>query len=152
MYEIRSKKLSDREYEIDVVCSKGTYIRTLCADIGKKLGVGAVMKTLTRCSAGGFELADAISLSELEKMSAEEREAKIYPIEYIFKDKRKIFLQPFFARLARCGVEIYIKKIGIEAVLGERIALYDEKGFFALGEVREYESGYAIKPIKQFDT
>ena len=109
------------------------------------------MKTLCRLEASGFPISDAVTLEELEGMSEDERDALIYPIEHIFKDKRKITLQPFFARLARCGVEIYIKKIGISAECGEQIALYDESGFFALGEVREFEEGYAIKPIKQFD-
>ena len=48
-------------------------------------------------------------------------------------------------------MEIYIKKIGVSLPLGERVTLYDEKGFFALGEVREFDAGLAIKPIKQFD-
>lgn len=151
IHRIDAKKLSEREYKIDVECSKGTYIRTLCADIGKKLGVGGTMKTLERLEASGFTLADAVTLEELEAMSEEERDALVYPIEHIFKDKRKITLPPFFARLARCGVEIYLKKIGVHADAGEQIALYDSEGFFALGEVRDFEEGLAIKPIKQFD-
>lgn len=150
IYGINAKKLSEREYELDVRCSKGTYIRTLCADIGKKLGVGAVMKTLVRAEASGFTLGDAITLGELEKMSDGEREKRIVPIEYIFRDEKKVTLPPFFARLARCGVEIYLEKIGLEAKIGERFAIYDESGFFALGEVRDFEDGTAIKPIKQF--
>ena len=60
-------------------------------------------------------------------------------------------LSPFFSRLARCGVEIYLKKIGITLPLGERVRLRDELGFFALGEVRDFDGALAIKPIKQFD-
>jgi tRNA pseudouridine55 synthase len=149
VYGIIAKKLSDREYLLDVKCSKGTYIRTLCADIGKKLGVGAVMKALVRAEASGFTLDDGVTLGELEKMTEEEREKRIVPIEYIFRNERKVTLDPFFARLARCGVEIYLKKIGITAEIGERFAMYDGDGFFALGEVREFEDGAAIKPIKQ---
>ena len=47
--------------------------------------------------------------------------------------------------------EIYLKKIGQALPVGERVTLHDELGFFALGEVREFDSGLAIKPIKQFD-
>jgi tRNA pseudouridine55 synthase len=140
------------EIEFDVTCSKGTYIRTLCADIGKALGVGGVMKSLKRMEASGFTLGDSYTLGELEAMSEAEREAKILPIEDIFKSYKKLTLQPFFARLARCGVEIYQKKIGTSLAVGERVTLFDEKGFFALGEVREFDEGLAIKPIKQFDT
>lgn len=150
VYDIKAKRLSEREYEIDVICSKGTYIRTLCADIGKRLGTGGVMKTLLRAEASGFTLGDAYTLGELEAMSEEQREAKILPTERIFEDKRRVTLAPFFARLARCGLEIYLKKINLSAEIGERVTLFDENGFFALGEVREFEDGAAIKPIKQF--
>ncbi len=53
---------------IRVNCSKGTYIRTLCHDIGLKLGVGACMKTLSRTRAGEFKLESAVSLDELNKI------------------------------------------------------------------------------------
>ena len=152
VYSIDAKKISDREYELDVICSKGTYIRTLCADIGKRLGTGGVMKALIRAEASGFKLSEAHTISELEAMSEEERDALILPIERIFADKKNINLPPFFARLARCGVEIYLHKIKTELPIGERVTLSDEKGFFALGEVREFPDGAAIKPIKQFDT
>ena len=150
VHSIDAKKLSEREYFIDVKCSKGTYIRTLCADIGTKLGCGGTMKTLERCEASGFVLADGITISDLEALSTEERWERVLPVEYIFRDKREISLSPFFARLARAGQEIYLKKIKVTAELGEFIKLSDEAGFFALGEVREFEGGLAIKPIRQF--
>ena len=90
VYGINAEKLSEREYTLDVKCSKGTYIRTLCADIGKKLGVGAIMKSLVRAEASGFTLEDGITLGELEKLSEEEREKRIVPIEYIFRNERKV--------------------------------------------------------------
>lgn len=151
VYSIGCTKLSEREYTLDVHCSKGTYIRTLCADIGKALGCGGVMKTLERTECAGYTLADAHTLSEIENMSAVERESLIRPTEELFSALDKITLPPFFARLARCGVEIYLKKLSMNLPLGVRVSLYDEKGFFALGEVREFEGGTAIKPIKQFD-
>ena len=46
---------------------------------------------------------------------------------------------------------VYLKKIGKQIPVGTRVTLYDELGFFALAEVREFEGGTAIKPIKQFD-
>ena len=151
IFEILPKRLTEREYEIDVRCSKGTYIRTLCADIGKKLGCGAAMTSLKRLSAAGFGIQIAHTLSEIEAMTEEEREALIIPVEEIFSDLEAVILSPFFSRLARCGVEIYLKKIGKTLPLGTRIRLCDDKGFFALGEVRNFDGGAAIKPIRQFD-
>ncbi len=150
VHSLEIEPIGGGEYRLDVHCSKGTYIRTLCADIGAALGVGGVMKTLCRASASGFALSEAHTLSELEEMTEKERESAVYPIEYIFRDLREAVLPDFFSRLARSGLEIYIKKIVFSANAGERIRLSDKDGFFALGEVREYENGLAIKPIKQF--
>lgn len=150
IFSIEVKRLTDREYSLDVRCSKGTYIRTLCADIGKALGCGGVMKTLCRATASGFTLENAHTLSELEAMTEQERLACVYPVEYIFRHWREVVLPPFFARLAHSGLEIYLHKIGLTLENGERVRLCDGDGFFALGEVREYEGGLAIKPIKQF--
>ena len=109
------------------------------------------MKTLRRTYAAGFSLAEAHTLAKIENMSDAEREALIIPTEEIFKDRRAVILPDFFARLARCGVEIYLKKINFEAKCGEQLRLYDKNGFFALAEVREFEGGAAAKPIRQFE-
>jgi tRNA pseudouridine55 synthase len=150
IHSLTAERINDREYTLDVHCSKGTYIRTLCADIGAKLGCGGCMKTLCRASASGFTLADAHTLAELENMTETEREACVFPVEYIFRGYEEIKLSAFFAKLAHSGLEIYLKKIGIDLPTGAHVRLADEKGFFALGEVREYEDGKAIKPIRQF--
>ena len=150
IHSLDVKKISEREYSLDVHCSKGTYIRTLCADIGDKLGVGGVMKTLCRASASGFTLSDAHTLGELENMSESERLSTVFDIEYIFKRYPRVKLPEFFSRLAHSGLEIYLKKINYDAKEGELVRLYDADGFFALGEVREFENGLAIKPIRQF--
>lgn len=150
IHSLEVKKISDREYTLDVKCSKGTYIRTLCADIGKALGCGGVMKTLCRASASGFTLDDAHTLAELEEMTDSERASLVLPVERVFEKYGAVTLSPFFSRLAHSGLEIYQKKIGTSLPLGELVRLYDDDGFFALGEVREFDDGLAIKPIRQF--
>ena len=150
IHSITAERIGEREYSLDVRCSKGTYIRTLCADVGARLGVGGCMKTLCRASASGFTLADAHTLSELENMTDAERDECVFPVEYIFRGLDAVTLSPFFSRLAHSGLEIYLKKINLDLPLGTRVRLRDEAGFFALGEVREFEGGRAIKPIRQF--
>jgi tRNA pseudouridine55 synthase len=59
--------------QFEVSCSAGTYIRTLCSDIGKKLGCGGHLKQLTRLESSGFTLAEAISLFELKQMAAADK-------------------------------------------------------------------------------
>jgi len=149
IYSIRAERISEREYSLDVQCSKGTYIRTLCADIGARLGVGGAMSALLRAEAAGFTLADSHTLEEIEALSEKDRQALIVPTEEIFSSLEKITLPPFFARLAHSGLEIYLKKIGRVASLGERFRLADGEGFFAVGEVRLFDGGLAIKPIRQ---
>ena len=150
IHGITCDRINDREYTLDVRCSKGTYIRTLCADIGARLGCGGCMKTLCRASASGFSLADAHTLEELENMTDSQREEVIFPVEYIFRDLPEVRLPAFYAKLAHSGLEIYLKKIGLDLPLGARVRMMDADGFFALGEVREFEDGNAIKPIRQF--
>ena len=150
IYSIDARKINEKEYFLDVKCSKGTYIRTLCADIGKALGVGGVMKTLVRLSVSGFGIESCHTLGELENMTDDERASAVLPIDAIFASLPSVTLSDFFGRLARAGQQIYLRKIGARFDLGERVRLLDKDGFFALGEVKEYEDGAAIKPIKQF--
>ena len=150
IHSLTAEKINEREYTLDVHCSKGTYIRTLCADIGARLECGGCMKTLCRASASGFTLADAHTLSELENMTDEEREKCVFPVEYIFRDLSEVRLSPFFSHLAHSGLEIYLRKINLDLPIGTRVRLSDEGGFFALGEVRDFPDGKAIKPIRQF--
>ena len=150
VYSIKAERINDREYYLDVVCSKGTYIRTLCADIGAALGVGGTMKTLKRLTASGYGIDEARTLSELEAMSGEEREGIIYPVEDVFKKYELVTLPDFFARLAHSGLEIYLHKIKKSYEVGTVLRIADSDGFFAVGEVREFDGGLAIKPIRQF--
>ena len=110
------------------------------------------MATLERTRASVFSLDDAVTLAELEAMSEEERLAKIIPVERIFEHLECIKLPDFFTRLASCGAEIYLSKIGATLPEGTMVRLYSKDGFFAIGEVRPYDAGLAIKPIKQFST
>ena len=87
----------------------------------------------------------------IENMTDEEREKCIFPVEYIFRGLDEVVLPDFFSRLAHSGLEIYLKKINLDLSLGTRVRLLDKDGFFAVGEVREFEDGMAIKPIRQFD-
>ena len=73
-----------KDYTMRVACSKGTYIRTLCADIGAKLGCGGAMSSLIRTKAGIFDLENAYTLEALEAMTPEERYAKLLPTELLF--------------------------------------------------------------------
>ncbi len=137
------------DYILDVTCSSGTYVRTLCADIGAALGCGGAMATLCRTMAGGFSLDDAVTLEQLEAMSEAERLDRLLPTQDLFGDLPALCLPAFYHRLCVNGCEIYQKKIRTALELGTRVRLCSENGeFFALGEVRDYPEGSAIKAIK----
>lgn len=138
------------EYMLNTRVSKGTYIRTLCADIGKKLGTGAVMASLVRTCCGGFGIEDAYTEQQLSDMSMDERYALLCPVETLFDDCPKVVLGDFFARLGIHGCELYQKKLGTHLEDGTLVRLYDKDGFFALGRVMRFDDGSAIKPVKQF--
>lgn len=139
------------EYDLLVECSSGTYIRTLCADIGARLSCGGVMSALHRVRAGGFDIENSHSLKELEALEMSERYELLAPTESLFEDLPAIKLPAFYEKLCRSGCEIYQNKIKTDLANGTRVRLYSANGeFFALGEVREYESGTAIKAIKTF--
>jgi tRNA pseudouridine55 synthase len=152
IHEIKATPTSDpRDYTLSITCSSGTYIRTLCADIGNDLGCGGVMASLHRTNTGSFSIDECHTPEELEALSPAEREALLLPIEDLFSDLFAVPLPAFFERLARSGCEIYQKKIATDYPVGTRLRVCDEAGaFFALGEVQEYENGTAIKLIKTF--
>ena len=140
------------DYILCVECSAGTYIRTLCSDIGRALGCGGAMATLCRSLAGGYSLDNAHTIEKLETLSENERIALLMPTESLFYELLQIKLPPFYEKLSRNGCEIYLNKIGEHLDLGQRVRLCSQNGeFYALGEVKNYEKGLAIKAIKLFD-
>ena len=74
--------LENKEISFTVECSKGTYIRSLCADIGEKLGCGACMSGLVRTKTGVFTLDDTVDIEAVKKMSREELVSKLFPTDY----------------------------------------------------------------------
>lgn len=85
IYELELLKAEHPEYEIRVVCSKGTYIRTLCHDIGQDLSCGAVMTSLVRSRVGEFRLKDAKTLDELQELADQGRvQEAVIPVEEMF--------------------------------------------------------------------
>ena len=143
---------TESDYILSVDCSGGTYIRTLCADIGAALGCGGAMATLERVQTGGFGLDECITTAELEQLDDEARLARLLPVEVLFSTLPAVHLSDFYKRLCRNGCEIYQSKIHTSFAIGTRIRICDAEGhFFALGEVREYQSGSAIAMIKLFE-
>ena len=82
------KKENNLEAEVDVTCSRGTYIRTLIYDIGRKCGIPSCMSALTRCAYGPLKIEDAITIEELEHLG----KTALMPCETILKDMKHVNL------------------------------------------------------------
>ncbi len=80
--DIENINLNKKEVIFEVTCSKGTYIRSLCRDIGEKLGCGAVMSGLTRTVSGAFSLEHALQPDEVKRMSQDEIETYLLPVDF----------------------------------------------------------------------
>ena len=92
------------------------------------------------------------TLDALEQMSGSEREALLLPVESLFATLEAVRLSAFYEKLCRNGCEIYQKKIKTDLATGTRVRLCTADGrFFALGEVRDFDDGSAIKAIKFFE-
>ena len=117
------------EYTLSVSCSGGTYIRTLCADIGARLGCGGCMSSLRRTETGGFGIAEAHTIEEIEC----EPEKYLRPVDELFRSCRRVALGRDAARRIRCGQKIKVTG-GKES---ERVRLYEGDVFFALGEIAD---------------
>ena len=80
LYELELlEQVSDAEYLLRVLCSKGTYVRTLCHDIGQALGCGGTMFSLRRTKAAGFDLSQAVTLEQVAAMP--EPAARLLPVD-----------------------------------------------------------------------
>lgn len=147
---ISTEKISENVYKMRISCSKGTYIRTLCHDIGEKLGCGAVMSALERTKSGSFTLENAISVAELEALSIEERAALVKPTEELFLDCPAIEVNDFYAKLIRGGTELYQKKLGTNYEIDTFVRIKHNNLFIALGQVADFDGNTAVRPVKLF--
>lgn len=125
------------DFVLSVSCSKGTYIRTLCNDIGEKLGCLACMSALRRTNAGPFDVRDAHTLSEI----AEDPERYIIPVDSLFSEHPAIELSAAQTAKLKCGNILNVSaKNGTYRVYGEN------GDFLALANV----TAGKLKTIKSF--
>lgn len=133
-----------------VACSKGTYIRTLCADIGDKLGCGGTMKSLVRTKVANFRLEDAITLAELEKIRDEDRVNEIMiGVEAVFADLPEIHAEPKFDILLDNGNSLYLNQTVENKKFDTNVRMKKSDGTFV--GVYTYEAeNRRYKPVKMF--
>ena len=129
IFSIEAKALSSTEWELTVHCSKGTYIRTLCHDIGQALGCGACMTALRRIQAGDYTIGQSIPLDKL--ISLEKPEELLLPVDSLFAHVPKLTLSPAQEKCCRNGASFTFCGQGDYRVYGQ------DGSFLALSTVRE---------------
>lgn len=142
------------EIRFRVSCSKGTYIRALCADIGDKLGCGAAMKTLVRTRVGGFLIEEAWKLSEVEQMVAEGSLLEhIVASDQVFMEYAKVNVKPVFDKALENGNKLGLNQVYFEEKQelseGDMLRVYSSKDVFT-GVYTYMAAERCLKPYKMF--
>ncbi len=130
------------DYILDIHCSKGTYIRTLCSDIGDKLGCGGCMSSLRRVKAGVFSITQAYTMEQIQAAAdSGGLDGIIIPVDTLFTDKPKLTVNEFEEKKLRNGNTIKTKSAD------GTYRVYSESGeFLLLAEVKDN----LLKTIKSF--
>lgn len=139
------------EGRLDILCSKGTYIRTLTDDIGAALGCGAIMTSLRRTMAAGFTDEKAITLENLQKLCDEGAvDEYIQPVESAFTSLSRIYVTEAQANRYRNGGELDFERLKVRKPLaeGELVRVYGGGGFIGLGKADMQEK--KLRPFKKF--
>ena len=143
---------NDKTVTFTVECSKGTYIRTLCEDIGNRLGCGACMQSLKRTRVGSFSIDNSYTLSQIEQMvQAGKTDEILTPIDEMFSDSRKIIISQEYDKLLYNGNKLPYnkkkKKNDVQHNEDEQVRVYDKNDEF-IGVYR-FE-GNEFVPVKMF--
>ena len=151
IFSIEILEMNLPKVRMSVHCSKGTYIRTLCHDIGQKLGCGGCMDKLLRTKVGVFELADTLKLAEIDALAKEGLvEERIISVDELFEDYAKVWMKQEFDVVVHNGNRV--KRKMFEEKLSsntERLRVYDSKGEF-VGIYEYSEDRGDFKPVKMF--
>lgn len=150
--DIQIKEVQLPRVRMEVSCSKGTYIRTLCHDIGEKLGCGACMEELVRTRVSRFELNDSLTLSQVQELKEAGRlESVLVPIDDMFSAYEAVSLKDEFMPLVYNGNTFLPKHIKnyVELVDGKMVRVYDGKGNF-IAIYKFVKAKYLFKIEKMF--
>ncbi len=136
------------EFSMDVTCSAGTYIRSLCDDIGATLGCGAVMTDLRRTSANGFHIENAVTLEELEYLvKLNGFTDKIISVENALISYPEIAVTSPQANRFKNGGELSYDRLHKDLDVGVYRVYSPEHKFLGLGEIKEDKLNLSVKRV-----
>lgn len=147
--EIQVEEIHLPRVTMTVSCSKGTYIRTLCYDIGRMLGCGGCMESLLRTRVDRFVLADSLTLSDIERLRDEGTVAEhVLPVDAVFQELPAVCTLPEYDKLVHNGNWFLAEQAGLTAVI-PRARVYDSEGQF-IGVYQYSEEKQRYQPQKIF--
>ena len=136
------------EFSMDVTCSAGTYIRSLCDDIGRELGCGAVMTALRRTEANGFFIDKAVTLEELEQLVSEEKtESVITSVETALTSYPQITVSKPQANRFSNGGELGYERLHGEYPVGIYRVYSPDHEFLGLGEILTEKGDLTVRRV-----
>ncbi len=153
IYSLDILELKYPKAKLRVKCGKGTYIRTLCHDIGESLGCGASLTSLIRTEVSGFRAENAITLNTLEKLRDEDKIKDILiSTDRVFESLKKLYVNDESRKYAYNGNKLNNRnftKLDTYFSNNEKVCIYDlDKKFLGVYEFLENEN--AFKPYKLF--
>ncbi|MCL2567974.1 MAG: tRNA pseudouridine(55) synthase TruB [Oscillospiraceae bacterium] len=145
IYQLRILGQAEDGFDLEVTCSKGTYIRTLCHDMGQVLGCGGVMSALRRTRVGAFSVEEACTLADIE--AAEDRARFLRPMDTLFADYPVLTVDEAQERGIRCG-----QTVALTSGNPGMVRVYGVNGaFLAVGEI-VVQRGLVLRIEKSFFT
>ena len=153
IYDIEINDIKLPYVDFTVTCSKGTYIRTLCDDIGKVLGCGGCMAKLLRTCVGEFSLEDSLTLSEIKELNDNgSLNGHIIGIDRLFEAFPKVVFKDSARIIADNGNPIASSSVrdleGRAQVDGQDVRMYDSYGFFY--GIYTFDSSRSLYRLKKF--
>ncbi len=136
--------------KMTVSCSKGTYIRTLCRDIGSKLKCYGTMESLIRTESSGFLIGDALRITEIQKLKDEDRlDECVQPLDTVFSDYPKVSTKESADCLLYNGNRLFEEHVRGSVPDKPEIRMTDSQGVFC-GIYRWDDKIGALVPVKMF--
>ena len=139
-------------FDLSVHCSKGTYIRALCRDIGEKLGTGATMESLVRTKSGMFSLENAHTLENIERASENgEAEALFISVDDVLSDITALSVSDEVATKIKNGIRLRPAQLQLSTSCeGDRFRIYNNDALLAILKVVSDEDCFVLAIEKSF--
>jgi len=146
IYELEILSIKDNKIMFRVVCSKGTYIRTLCNDIGEKLKTYGYMSYLIRTQVGNFSLDKSYSREYLESLTMEEFEEILLPMDIAITNMKSFTLKDSLYDKIVNGLKIKVENDNLD--INTDYKIYCKNEFIGIGEFRKIDNDFYLKMKK----